>query len=582
MKELFKSIKVSKEAFAIIEISKNDQDANCRIIKTSEFFEEISKLFFENNNLEIEKDLSKNCYNIANQLKNNCIVKYINNNSQVLEFELLTLNNDINVIFARVFELRDIIDELIGIDFKNLPFLFLIVDTDNKKAIYISENYSKFIGQFQDDITYDLNSFLDNCIDSICKDFQTENNLYSRSNNDRLIIKQKLLNNLKESRNILEIGIPLLGDDKKVQTVIVMLVDLFEFEDYSNDEDNPFYIDQLTGVYNRNYLNVAIHKMNKSKYSAISIIFADIDGLKFVNDGFGHDYGDKLIMEVSSILKDSTRKSDIIVRYGGDEFIIFLPNTDVSELNHVTKRINDSINYFNNTNQLNPMRISLSIGSCTIYSDEITIDDGIKKAEDLMYTEKLKQRTNVQKTYIDAIREVLQYKEPTTNDLSEFLDELTIKLGLELKFEKDLIEMIRVLCRVNDVGKITIDTEILNKPNKLTDKEWEVLKKHPEMGYRIAMATKELSNLAEYILYHHERWDGLGYPSGLSADSIPIYSRIVAIIDSFSSMITEKPYREKLTINQAIDELRSNAGTQFDPFLVELFIKILNENSDKN
>ncbi|MDG2764789.1 GGDEF domain-containing protein, partial [Vibrio parahaemolyticus] len=200
----------------------------------------------------------------------------------------------------------------------------------------------------------------------------------------------------------------------------------FELEDYSNEKDNPFYIDQLTGVYNRNYLNVAIHKMNKSKYSAISIIFADIDGLKFVNDGFGHDYGDKLIMEVSSILKDSTRKSDIIVRYGGDEFIIFLPNTDVSELNHVTKRINDSINYFNNTNQLNPMRISLSIGSCTIYSDEITIDDGIKKAEDLMYTEKLKQRTNVQKTYIDAIREVLQYKEPTTNDLSEFLDELTI------------------------------------------------------------------------------------------------------------------------------------------------------------
>jgi HD-GYP domain-containing protein (c-di-GMP phosphodiesterase class II) len=128
---------------------------------------------------------------------------------------------------------------------------------------------------------------------------------------------------------------------------------------------------------------------------------------------------------------------------------------------------------------------------------------------------------------------------------------------------------------LHDIGKIGIDNSILNKPGKLSKNEWEIMKKHSEIGYRIAMSSPELEPIAEYILAHHERWDGNGYPQGLKGEEIPLLSRILAVVDSYDAMTEDRVYRKAMTHQAAIEEIKKNAGTQFDPNIAQIFIDSL-------
>ena len=139
---------------------------------------------------------------------------------------------------------------------------------------------------------------------------------------------------------------------------------------------------------------------------------------------------------------------------------------------------------------------------------------------------------------------------------------------------------LELLSTLHDIGKIGINDNILNKPGKLTEDEWVDMKKHPEIGYRIAMTTPELVPIADYILSHHEHWDGSGYPQGSKREEIPLLSRIIAVADAYDAMTSDRPYRRAMTKNAAIEEIKKNAGTQFDPYIAELFLNILNENDN--
>ncbi len=579
MDKLDEKIKHDRYEYAIIKalLGNDNTIYGFDLVESSIGFNEACRSFFSN--LDSNPNYSNNLdfYYIYNYISDDLKSKYAVTNNMFLKMKLVTMKEYKYMIVIEVFDTISILDEIIDMKTKELPFAFYMTNLNTKEPFYFSKNFNSFIGISKQDEDKDLMHYLDKLEDNDNKEFRLNKINHAVKNKEHYIIKYQILNDFKEYKYILEIGLPILENISKLNYMVSILIDLSKVEKSQLDEESFVYMDQLSNVYNRNYLGVISKSINGESFIPLSIIFADIDGLKFVNDGFGHAYGDKLIKDTAQILKNSTRNSDIIIRYGGDEFVVFLPNADIEECNQVIERIKNNIKDINNLNQLNPIKISLSIGGYTMDSLELSIEESIGKAEDQMYTEKLIQRTNVQKTYIEAIREVLEYKEPTSCDLSEFFDSLILKLGLKLGWDPKLIDMITMLCSVNDVGKITIDSEILNKSGNLTDKEWEIIKKHPEMGYRIAMASKELSNIADYILYHHERWDGKGYPRGISGEDIPLYSRIAAIFDAFDSMIKDKPYKKKLTIEQAIEEIRKNSGTQFDPNLVDIFIDIINK-----
>ena len=155
--------------------------------------------------------------------------------------------------------------------------------------------------------------------------------------------------------------------------------------------------------------------------------------------------------------------------------------------------------------------------------------------------------------------------------LGEFCLMLADELGLSQSDKDELI----LLSKLHDIGKIGIDDTILNKPGKLSEEEWKVMKQHPEIGYRIAKSTPQLDHIADYILYHHERWDGKGYPEGLAGEEIPLVARILSLADAYDAMTEDRVYRKALSKEEALEEIRRNAGIQFDPKLANIFVKIL-------
>lgn len=334
------------------------------------------------------------------------------------------------------------------------------------------------------------------------------------------------------------------------------------------------YHDQLTGLYNRRYFETQLTQLDSKEYYPLMITMADINGLKLMNDSFGHTVGDKYIQKAAGVLTEGCREKDIICRVGGDEFIIFSPNTDVKEI----KGVINHINQLAGNEALNLITLSISFGYCAKYSEEESISEILKKAEDYMYKKKLLESPSMRGKTIYAIMAALHEKNPREEQHSHRVSKLCEKMGTVLGLPRDEIKELKTVGLLHDIGKVAIEEGILNKNGKLEKEEWEAIKRHPEIGYRILSTVNELSEMADYVLAHHERWDGKGYPKGLKGEEIPIQSRIIAIADAYDAMISERSYRKALSNEQAVNELRKGAGTQFCEPYVNIFIeKVIND-----
>jgi diguanylate cyclase (GGDEF)-like protein/putative nucleotidyltransferase with HDIG domain len=302
----------------------------------------------------------------------------------------------------------------------------------------------------------------------------------------------------------------------------------------------------------------------------------DVNGLKLVNDSFGHQTGDQLLIKVSEVLKKACREDDIIARMGGDEFSILFSKTDEENAEKIIRRINRYLSL----EKIGPLEVSVSIGFETKYEMDQSIEELIKKTEDHMYRHKLNESASMRYKAINLIMATLLEKNSREQKHSERVSSISVEIAKALGLSKDEINHVKTAGLMHDIGKIGIDENILNSSTILSNYEWEEVKKHSEIGFRILSSSPEFSEIAEAVYSHHERWDGKGYPRKLKGEEISIYARIITVADSFDAMISERPYRvnrKSMGVDEAINEIKKNAGTQFDPEVAKYFVeKVMN------
>jgi len=341
--------------------------------------------------------------------------------------------------------------------------------------------------------------------------------------------------------------------------------------------------DGLTGLYNRTYFDDVTRKLNMPGKLPLSVIMGDINGLKLTNDIFGYAAGDRLLIEITNIFKKCCRNEDIIARTGGDEFTVLMPGTAHETVESICRDIYRECENHDNWDPVLPDNLppSIALGWATKMEAGESLDAVFMEAEDHMFKRKLLEHKSMHSSLMSSIRTTLSEKNHETEEHAERLVKMARKFGRLIGLSDVQLNELDLLASLHDIGKIGIADQILTKPGRLTEEEFAEIRKHPEVGYRIAQASPELSRIAEYILYHHERWDGSGYPEGLDGERIPLLSRIIAMVDAFDAMTQDRPYRSAMSFSEAVEEIRLNAGRQFDPSLADIFISMLaDENGD--
>lgn len=329
------------------------------------------------------------------------------------------------------------------------------------------------------------------------------------------------------------------------------------------------YHDHLTSLYNRHYFDENLKNFDREENYPLSLVIADINGLKMINDSFGHNTGDKLIKKTTAIIQNSCRGDNLIARLGGDEFAMVLPGIDEKTADQIIKKME----VLAEKEKIKGIKLSISFGCQVKTSRDQCINELIKQAEDDMYRNKLYESGSRCSKTVELIINALYEKISREMQHSIRVGLICERIGLKMNMKEDEIGRIRAAGMIHDIGKIGIDEKILNKPSKLNDDEWKEVRRHPEIGYRILNSVKEFSEMANCALEHHERWDGTGYPKGIKGKNISLQARIVAVADAFDAMSSDRIYRKGLNTKEILEEFRKNAGTQFDPEVTKIFIE---------
>ncbi len=385
-----------------------------------------------------------------------------------------------------------------------------------------------------------------------------------------------LINRQGSAIPIADSAAPIKGEDGKILGVVMVFRDVSSEKAQHNKIRYLSYHDALTGLYNRRYIEEMLNREDFSSLLPLSVIMGDVNGLKITNDVFGHRAGDTLLQHVAGLLKQHCHASDLIARWGGDEFIVLMPQTSLGQAEQIIETIkNNPVALYESGLQL-----SLSLGCAVKDHPEDSIHAVMREAEENMYHQKLLDGKSYRNAIINTLLATLYEKSMETEEHSKRIDANCHSIGQTLHLSTKEMDELSLLAILHDIGKVGVNPDILKKPSSLTVSEWEEMKRHPEIGYRIVQATPELANVADFILSHHERWDGTGYPRGLKEDEIPLVCRILAVADAYDAMTNDRVYRHAKNNEEAVAELLNGAGAQFDPNIVQLFVQILKKASE--
>lgn len=359
--------------------------------------------------------------------------------------------------------------------------------------------------------------------------------------------------------------------------------------------------DELTNLYNHRYFQEQLDLTLKTECD-LALLLLDIDYFKVYNDTFGHPQGDKLLREISDLLKENIPLDGIACRYGGEEFAIILPNVGTKEAISIAELIRKTIaGYpFYGKEHMPQKKITVSIGISTSPEMASNREQLIMLADQALYKTKHSSRNKVQvytsvidelkgnykfhsqdeeevlqtlKTFLMIINSKDRYTYSHTERIMEYAERLAQKIGLT----QTEVKNVRYGALLHDIGKVEVPSELLNKSTKLTKDEWETIRMHVIWGEQMVQSFKELKSCFPMIRHHHERYDGKGYPDQLSGSKIPLEARILSIADSFDAMTTNRPYQKAKSITEAINEIIRCSGKQFDPELVIPFIEVIDE-----
>lgn len=361
-------------------------------------------------------------------------------------------------------------------------------------------------------------------------------------------------------------------------------------------------IDGLTGVYNHRYFHQSLKEKiiySEKNYKQLSLVFFDIDYFKYYNDLYGHQKGDEILRKIGQLLKDTCRIGDIPARYGGEEFALLLPETSMEEAYAIAERLRSlvEITYFEGQENQPNGAITISVGIAT-YPDKAKNDvELVKCADDALYRAKFFNKNRVE-AYTSILDELKKDIDEEHIDLITSIKTLISVINAKDRYTYGHVERVVIYSRIfaeklglseeqkkyliygaymHDIGKINIAENILNKKMPLDKQEWEILKQHSENGVEIIKSVESLKEVAPLILYHHERYDGTGYPHNLKGREIPFLARVLTVVDSFDAMTSHRPYNRRRTYEEAVEELEKCSGTQFDPEIAKAFIQVIQE-----
>lgn len=370
------------------------------------------------------------------------------------------------------------------------------------------------------------------------------------------------------------ISVSLLRDEENnIVGSIGIIRDLREWKKAQRKLEEMSIYDHLTGLYNRAFFEEEMLRLEDGRYCPMGIVVCDVDGLKLINDTYGHSKGDELIKFTSDTLRRCLRSSDIIARIGGDEFAILLTESGEETVRECCERIRMEVDRSNR--RMPQAGLSISLGYAVALEPFVDMNALFKQADDAMYQEKMQQHKSCRGEAIQTLISTLRERDHVTEKHTGCLQEYSLQMGRLLELSEEHLNALKLLAQFHDLGKMGIADHTLFKPGRLTREEFQEMKRHCEIGYRIALSTPDLAPIADYILKHHEWWDGSGYPLGLQGKDIPLECRILGIVDAYDSMTTDRPYRTAMPARNAIAELQKYAGIQFDPELVEKFVELI-------
>lgn len=356
--------------------------------------------------------------------------------------------------------------------------------------------------------------------------------------------------------------------------VLIMIRDMTERVTLENQLRDFAEKDALTRISNRRFFETVLDKVNRQEIKNLIILLIDIDGLKLVNDTLGHLTGDQVIISASQFINRCFQGLGIVSRVGGDEFGVIIQNHLPETVETALDNLKIELENFNESNA-DTFKISLSYGYAHHTCGYVDTDFLFQEADNNMYQNKLLKESSARNNLVKTLMKALEAKDYITEGHTNRMHALSTIIGHQLRLPQNIMDRIQLLTKFHDIGKVGIPDSILKKPSGLTPDEWKVMKTHCNIGERIANESSELKVISHLILKHHERWDGTGYPLGLSEDEIPIECRVLSIVDSFDAMTNDRPYRPALSADTAINEIIGCSGTQYDPDLVVIFTQVI-------
>lgn len=528
--------------------------------------------FLELFNCEKEKILGKTFYNLLEEKK------YKKEEFKINDYLEIRIYNKKNILNCKKIEVLDRDKNIIGkvgiVDcekncyLKNvinaIPYIISYKDI-NGNLTGCNKAFEKFVGR--DELNLLGEKYKENCLE---KELVLE--IANKDGNNLKKKKKRLYEIQYENNKVMKVEkFPLKDSEGKIIGVVGLSEDISEDKKFQNKIIEESYKDKTTGLYNRNYFEKIAVEIDKNFNGKLILIMGDSDALKLVNDSLGHLEGDRYLRDLSRIILEVVNKRGDVIRWGGDEFIILIPNATIEDAKEVTEKIN----YLCRNNDSSPIPISLSMGYSYREENNKTLDKMIEEAENEVYKEKLIKSEKTKKRLFEYIQKSLMEKCCESEEVRKRKHILIQKICEELNLTKKEIEDIQLASDLCSIGMIAIPDNIAKKNiDELTDKESEILKTHPDKGYRIVKSYPEIAKVSKIILTHHEDYNGKGYPLGLAREDIPLGARIIRIIEDYNYYLK---FDNKITKKDIEIKIKSQSYEKYDPKLVKVFLKVISE-----